>query len=332
MKKAVYLVRTPFQLFNCIEVAKKNNKNGFNIVICFYKRKEDKILLDDISLQFKWTRLYFIKLNIFNKTFYSFYLSYILNKYENIDYCYFGLITSYIIHSINTIKAFENILIDDGNETLLIADNINKNKYNIKFNKNGIINYILRRNLKLNFLDTMVFFTFFDLSDYVSKNKIIKNDYSEFRKLINNMSLSEEIFFIGSNLIDTYISKEYFELMMHNIKNYYDSLSINVQIIYIPHRYEDLEYLISLGKKLGFKVRKFDTILELAILKYNRKPKSLVSFRSTALETLGFLYSIKELDIVKLDNGELLKQNQIIEFNNLYINYKKKNISLITLK
>ena len=35
---SISLVRTPFQLFNCIEAVRNFNKNGENILICIYKK------------------------------------------------------------------------------------------------------------------------------------------------------------------------------------------------------------------------------------------------------------------------------------------------------
>lgn len=44
-KLSISLIRTPFQLFNCIEAISQFNKNGSNILICIYKNEVDKNLL-----------------------------------------------------------------------------------------------------------------------------------------------------------------------------------------------------------------------------------------------------------------------------------------------
>ncbi|MBU3015974.1 hypothetical protein KO488_14535 [Poseidonibacter lekithochrous] len=321
------LVRTPFQLFNCIEACKQFNNKGRNILICIYKNDVDKKLYDSIIDDSFWEKVYFYKLTFINKILYSINLNKILIRYKNIKYCFFGLITSYIIHSINKINATENILIDDGNETLLIANNLKKDEYIHKFKRNYVFTLLLKRCLSLNFLKKLEIFSFYDLTSFSLNNKIIKNEYIHFRKSINLLPMEKNIFFIGSNLINTYISREYFEKIIKNVLNYYS----NYKITYIPHRYEDLEYLNALSIKLNFNIKKFSTILELGILEYGKRPLGLISIRSSALETIGYLYNIDFLNIIQIDTNMLLKEDQVLEYENLYINYKQKNIELIKI-
>ena len=60
-----------------------------------------------------------------------------------------------------------------------------------------------------------------------------------------------------------------------------------------------------------------------------KKPLGLITIRSTALETLGYLYDIKFLNVIELDKTQLQKENQILEYTNLYKNYIEKKIPLI---
>ena len=174
----------------------------------------------------------------------------------------------------------------------------------------------------------MTIFSFFDLSNYKIPNTVIKNDYRFFRKNVLALPEVNEVFFIGSNIVDTYMNKKAFYRHMQQVVHYYSSY----KILYILHRYEDESYIKSLGKRLGFDVVRFDVILELALLKYKKKPKTISSFRSTALETLGYLYAPINLEIFKMDLSTLLKDTQIEEYKELYRHYTQKNISLIELK
>lgn len=323
-KTSISIVRTPFQLFNCIEATKEFNCKGTNILICIYKNEVDKNLFEEILKNFTWDKVYFFKLNSFNRMFYSIILNNILKKYKKVEYCFFGLITSYIVHAINQINAKENILIDDGNETFLIASNIKNNLYKEKF-KNTLVDKIVAKNLELSFLKDLKIFTFFNLESYLLSNEVIKNEYCNFKKSINNFPINKEIFFIGSNLIDNYIEKAYFEETLNNTIKYFN----DYKIIYIPHRYEDINYLKNLSIKYGFELKKFSTILELAILQYGKKPSGLVTIRSTALETLAYLYDIKFLNIIELDLTKLKKDSQVEEYKNLYKNYLEKKIPLV---
>lgn len=323
-KVSISLIRTPFQLFNCIEAISQFNRNGHNILICIYKNEVDKNLFEEILKELLWEKVYFFKLNSFNRVFYPFILTNILKKYKNIEFCFFGLITSYIVHCVNQIKAKNNILIDDGNETFLIANNIKNNNYGNKFST-SFINRMLGKKFNLDFINELKIFTFFDLNSYSLNNEVIKNDYKNFKKLIDNLPEDNEIFFIGSNLINNYIKKEYFEEILINTIKYFN----NYKIIYIPHRYEDMDYLEKLSIQYGFELKKFSTILELAIFQYKKKPLGLITIRSTALETLGYLYNIKFLNVIELDKTKLLKESQILEYTNLYKNYIEKKIPLI---
>ena len=323
-KVSISLIRTPFQLFNCIEAISQFNKNGHNILICIYKNEVDKNLFEEILKELLWEKVYFFRLNSFNRVFYPFILTNILKKYKNIEFCFFGLITSYIVHCVNQIKAKNNILIDDGNETFLIANNIKNNNYGNKFST-SFINRMLGKKFNLDFINELKIFTFFDLNSYSLNNEVIKNDYKNFKKLIDNLPEDNEIFFIGSNLINNYIKKEYFEEILRNTIKYFN----NYKIIYIPHRYEDMDYLEKLSIQYGFELKKFSTILELAIFQYKKKPLGLITIRSTALETLGYLYNIKFLNVIELDKTKLLKESQILEYTNLYKNYIEKKIPLI---
>lgn len=323
-KVSISLIRTPFQLFNCIEAVKRFNLNGENILICIYKNEIDKRLFEEVMHEINWKEIYFFKLDLLNKIFYSIKLNRILKKFKKVEYCFFGLITSYNIHAINQINAKENILIDDGNETFLIANNIKNSNFQKKF-KISLLNKILKRKFDLKFLKDLKIFTFFDLTSYNLDNAIIQNDYNNFKKSINDLPIEKEIFFIGTNLIDNYIDKEYFEEILKNTITYFKEY----KIIYIPHRYENITYLQELSLKYNFELKKFSTILELAISKYGRKPTGLITVRSTALETLSYLYDIKFLNVIKLDKDKLLKENQIVEYENLYENYKNKKIPLI---
>jgi hypothetical protein len=329
-KTSISIVRTPFQLFNCIEATKKFNDDiggGTNILICIYKNDVDRTLFEEILTYYQWSKVYFFKLNSFTRIFYPIILNNIFKNYKEIEYCFFGLITSYIVHSINQINAKNNILIDDCNETFLIANNIKNNLYKEKF-KNTLIDKILGKNFELSFLKDLKIFTFFNLESYLLSNEVIKNEYCNFKESINNLPIDKEIFFIGSNLIDNYIEKEYFEETLKNTIKYFS----DYKVIYIPHRYEDINYLKSLSIKYGFELKKFSTILELAILQYGKKPSGLVTIRSTALETLAYLYDIKFLNIIELDLTKLKKVNQVEEYKNLYNNYLEKKIPLIKVE
>lgn len=326
--KSLFIARTPFQLFNCIEAKSNFVDTGDSYLLCIYKKNIDKVMMKHLIDKAMWKDIYFLKLTAFNKLFYPLILKQFLSKPDNAKYCFFGLTTPIISHCINTVGANKNILVDDGNEIFLIAQKIaNGSIFSIrKFQK--WYNLLLGRKIYFEYIKKMIIFSFFNLKDYKLKNTIIYNDYRAFRQKILHLPRSKEIFFIGSNLIDTYIDRKSFESNMQAVINYYR----NSRVTYVLHRYEDREYLENLGERFGFKIIQFSTILEAALLEYGCIPYKIATFRSTALETLGYLYKPIEIEIFKIDTKQLLKAEQQKEYSNLYKNYEQKKIVMIDLK
>lgn len=326
--KSLFIVRTPFQLFNCIEAKSDFLDIGDCYLLCIYKKNIDKAMMENLINKTMWKEIYFFKLTTFNKLFYPSILGVFLRKLNHAQYCFFGLTTPMISHCINVVSAEKNILIDDGNEIFLIAQKIaNGSIFSIKkFQK--WYNILLGRKIHFEYVKKIIIFSFFDLKNYKLGNTIIHNDYRAFKQKILNLPRSKEVFFIGSNLIDTYMDKGFFENNMQKIINYYQDLKLT----YILHRYEDNEYLQNLGERFGFKVIRFSTILEAALLEYGCIPYKIATFRSTALETLGYLYEPIEMEIFKIDVKRLLKAEQEEEYLNLYKNYEQKKIVMIDLK
>lgn len=328
MKKALFIIRTPFQLFNALEAQKRFETCEETFLLCLYKKDVDRILMEKMISNTKWTKVKWFKLTLINRTFYPLILERFLSNLRNSDYCFFGLITNLITHCINTIHAKNNILIDDGNEILLIAQKISTFLNTKKKSDLNILAYLKGRKINYDYIDKLIIFTFFDLKNYKLKNTIIHNDYRAFKKETSTLPITQEIFFIGSNLINTYMSQEIFEKNLAKVINYFKP----IYMTYILHRYEDEIYFQKLSKKLDFRIIKFDSILETALLEYKKKPIGIATFRSTALETLGYLYNPIDQTIFMINTETLLKQEQKQEFDNLYLNYKQKNISMVNLE
>ena len=326
--KSLFIARTPFQLFNCIEAKGTFKDTGECYLLCIYKKDIDRKLMERMIEPGAWKSVFFFRLTVFNRLFYPFVVKRFLNMLKDAQYCFFGLTTPLISHCINTVSTEKNVLLDDGNEIFLIAKKIaNKEIFHIDMMQR-IYNAMLGRKVNFNYAKEMSIFTFFDLKDYQLDNIIVHNDYHVFKKKVLTLQTSKEVFFIGSNLIDTYMDKEFFEENMLKIVNYYKEY----EVIYILHRYEDKVYLESLGDKLGFVVIQFSMILEMALLEYGKIPEKIATFRSTALETLGYLYAPITMEVFEIDTDRLLKSTQKDEYVSLYSNYRKKKIPIVNLK
>lgn len=326
--KSLFIVRTPFQLFNCIEAKGAFKNTGKCHLLCIYKKDIDRTMMEKMIEPEAWESVVFFQLTLINRLFYTIVLRSFLNMLKGAQYCFFGLTTPMISHCINVARAKKNILLDDGNEIFLIVKKIsNKEIFHIGI-KQKMYNLILGRKVDYNYARDLSIFSFFDLKEYQLDNSVIHNDYHVFKRRVLSLPRSKEVFFIGSNLIDTYMDKEFFEENMLKVVSHYKEL----KVIYILHRYEDKAYLENLGKKLGFEVVQFSIILEIALLKYGEIPEKVATFRSTALETLGYLYAPIEMEVFEIDTERLLKPSQKNEYVSLYSNYRKKNIPIINLK
>ena len=326
--KSLFIVRTPFQLFNCIEAQGVFKDIGECYLLCIYKKDMDRSLMERMIELSSWKSVFFLQLTTFNRLCYPLIVKRFLTNIKGAKYCFFGLTTPLISHCINTVEAEKNILLDDGNEIFLIAKKIaNKKMFHIDIIQ-GIYNVILGRKVDFSYARDLSIFSFFDLKEYKLDNVVLHNDYHVFKQKILTLPTVKEIFFIGSNLIDTYMDKQFFEENMQKVVNYYK----HYKVVYVLHRYEDKGYIESIGNKLGFEVIQFSMILEMALLEYGKRPEKVATFRSTALETLGYLYPPMEMEVFEIDIEKLLKQTQKDEYINLYNNYRKKNIPIVNLK
>jgi hypothetical protein len=326
--KSLFIVRTPFQLFNCIEAQGVFKDVGECYLLCIYKKEIDRLLMERMIESKSWKSVFFLQLTTFNRLCYPLVVRRFLTNIKDARYCFFGLTTPLISHCINTVQAEKNILLDDGNEIFLIAEKISSKKiFHIGIMKR-IYNMMLGRKIDFSYAKDLSIFSFFDLTDYRLDNVVLHNDYHIFKEKVLTLPISKEVFFIGSNLIDTYMDKQFFEENMLKVVNYYRDF----KVVYVLHRYEDKVYLESLGDKLGFEVIQFSMILEMALLEYGKIPEKVATFRSTALETLGYLYAPIAMEVFEIDTDRLLKSTQKDEYVSLYSNYRKKKIPIVNLK
>jgi hypothetical protein len=313
--KNLYIARTPLQLMNATEARNRFHSSDTNILFCIYRKDIDKKLMLNI-IDHKWQEIKWFKLNIFSRNFYQVLLFTYLKKHAFVNNIYIGLYGNIISHIINTISYEEIIIYDDGNEIIKIAQAINDK--NLK--KSKFIHKIIGKKTDNKFLYKAKFFSLYDLSQFGVN--YIHNDYREFKKEIQNIKSSKhKIYFIGSNLIPNYLTKEKFIMYMKKIIEYYK----DYDFIYILHRYENK----SLFDELGIKSVKFENIIEFEFLTQKVIPYKIISFRSTALDTLKTLYGIPiEIIKVKIDD---FKDSKKTEMKQLYKYYQNKNIPILDI-
>lgn len=202
--------------------------------------------------------------------------------------------------------------LDDGSKTLVLKDYyaIHNNKIDCfdKLNLNAVIKFVI---LKLFLLKSSkeIMINWFTVFNFIPKNGgIIQNhQLSEFKKEIkfnehNRNDQSKDIYFIGTNLINVGVikSEEIFFKLLSNIKKRYN----NKKVYYIPHRFESAIHIERIAQ-IGFEIKEFNHIVEIAFLENNIYPKTIASFYSTALYTLSKIFPESKIDFYEIDESYL---------------------------
>ena len=135
---------------------------------------------------------------------------------------------------------------------------------------------------KLNFKNCLIFSAF--ESNYFKKFKYELNEYSYLKKKLKNISgYSNEIYILGTPFVEIYkLKKSYY---INLLKRVFLHLKLNNKVIYIPHPKENPLYLKYHFKNL--KILKLNCPAELYFLSKSKIPRTIVSFRSTALIILN---------------------------------------------
>ena len=326
----LFLVQTPFQLFNAVEAKNRFHLNDKNILIII--DKGNKKNYDQMQMILDYDKEWFdvIKIDFFSKIqklLYPILIQNIITKFNNyeINNIYVALYRNIAAHIINSVEYKNIIIYDDGNNIFKTIDFINKSqKKSFSFFRK-IASVISRRKTEVGFLYDCKIFTLFDISSFKSlKNEIIQNDFSYFKSKIKNLKKEEDVFFIGSRMIDNGISREVFESSLEKVVEFYSE--INTSVLYVPHRYEDIEYLESLSKNLNFILTPFSSIIEFEFIMKGIDPSEVATFRSTAVDTLKIIYS-PEVRIFKIGLDKIEKTKEE-EFRLVYGNFENKKYKI----
>ena len=188
------------------------------------------------------------------------------------------------------------ILFDDGSATIALHQyeyDFSKYRASSKWKK-----FIKVPILKLLYggARKVTLFTMFDLKPYPSQ-KVFKNSFAFLKqKLRVESSNPDLVYFIGGNWVESNeVKKEDYLLLLTNIfKIYTDQKK---KIIYIPHRKEKLEKFNGLRAMFdcSLEIITLDVPVEIYFLHKKEKPINIGGFGSTALFTLGQMYTPKDL-------------------------------------
>lgn len=321
MAANLFVIRTPLQLFNAIEARDRFHADEQNILLLYFRRNIDRDqmlkLLDD-----RWHRVRVLPFRGVRQLLYPLWLRSLTRSLPRIATCYMGLASNIPLHLANTLRPKELRLLDDGNETLLQAGLIERWQDQPELRPSPRLRHrLMGRRLCRKVLDGLTYFTLYR-PEQVPSERLIQNDYRCFQARLAQLPKTDEVCFIGSNLVPQYLAEDDFLRLISAVREHYG----NRPVYYCAHRYESNELLEQIAAR-GLPVRRNATILEAAFLVQGQVPATVATFRSTAIDTLHQLYG-SQREVISFDPGLLARPDQQLEFGQLLDDYRKRGIHL----
>ena len=318
---ALFICRTPFQLFNAQEARDRFHAGSDNQLILIYRKKIDLEQMLSVKDE-HWPHCTQLHLNFATRVFYPLWLKHAVSGTPS--HIYTALTTNIHAHIANTFYDNAKItLLDDGNETLLVEKLIKEGGH--RQVKQSLINRLLGRRTKLDYLERASFFTQYKIS--LNNNEVIENDYRVFRERTKNLPKTQETLFIGSNLVGNYIADtEIFIDLLRQVRDHLPG-----ELSYAFHRYENKKKITPHLLKLGIKPVSFNTIIEQQFLEDGRVPQLIATFRSTAADSLSSLYGTDTV-FFEIPERAITDEAKRSECRRLYAYYRESGRQVILLR
>ena len=291
-EKVVCVARTPLQLFNAIEACQRFHQHSFKYLIMVAGSNIDlQMMRAMITADQDWAAIETIIFQGWHKHFYGWQLNRLLVSLKPVKAVYIGMIRHVPLHVVNVLQPEQVWILDDGNESLMIARQINDwqqqnghNKINLQ---QRFIGLLLGLQLKPDRLLDANFFSAFRIS--ILPNILVHNDYQCFKVKVHHLPVRPDVLVIGSNLVGTYLKNE--SVLLLRLKHLRQHLPSDVPHWYAPHRYE-ISQTIGKIQQLGYRIYYSANILEYSQLQQGWRFSASYSIRSTAIETLYKIYGI----------------------------------------
>jgi len=343
--KSVFLVKTPLQLINAVEARHYFGLDKKDcILIAMGDRKsqpqilnlakaidewEDVIELNDINLfsgsPFEKSRKISGKIQqlkmVRSSLFYIRRLNKLSNHLGEVKYIFIGYTRyPYMTHFVNITPYEQLFFLDDGNGTIDLAKQ-RKNEINSN------LNIGLRKKIKLlgkKYLlgikdkeaDSACFFTAYDIT-VGDNDRVVKNDFKYLKSSLNELPVSEEVYFIGSPLSEVGIMEEEDYLaQLRKVKAYFD----DAELIYVAHRRDSPSKLDIIRNDLGLKIVLFEYPIEYQLAFIGPRPKVLASFFSAAIDSCRLIFG-NRLKIIafKIDLSASPKREKVESIYDSYL-------------
>lgn len=288
----LYLCRSPLQLLNCIEAREALGKSDRkNVLIAAHCVPLDKVMMAKLlELYPHWDEVHFFPLYPLGNQVAA--MRRVLSRRPVVDRLIVGDSTQFLNLLINrVIRPRSCIMVDDGASTMSRAPLIANRSLHL-FRKNLAPQSRLVSKLKSwlglapTYLYKAKFFTLYDLQKFGLGDRCAMNTLAHCRSRLTQKPIGEEVWFIGSNFRGDLLADpaDYDNIIGHLA--HFEDLS---RVIYIPHRKEPEDYLARLAKMHGFTIRRFESIVELEVLNIESLPARIISFGSSAVNTLNEL-------------------------------------------
>jgi hypothetical protein len=226
----------------------------------------------------------------------------------------------------------EVVLLDDGTDTLRIAQDRFRPSSPPSITKNGLLKRMkgLVRRSVIDWddrpADAVTFFTAYELAVPVH-DRIERNSYPYWRSRISLGKESHDVLFLGQPLVEQSMLRmeDYLEALA-GVHEYYGPRVVT----YVPHPRESDQTAQAVHDSVGWEVQRFPNPIEIEVATGTIRPLVMASFFCSALETCSVLFERKmELVAFRLDRSRYLQEEEF--FEDIYEYFEKERAGEISV-
>ena len=261
MNKNLFIISSPFQLINILELIHKKKWTN-NFIVALYISNAEKNHIINTSKVLGTSEINYIHRKKFFAYFSIFKLGLKIKKVEN--FVFGHLMDNHHLFLSFLLKKNNSILVDDGKASISSYDFYKKNKYPKE----------IRSFLK--YPENLFFFTVYELNNF--DKKIIKNKLEYLQRISLSKSISNIVFFIGARVYNDIGERMHIEIIKEVAKS-------NPGLIYFPHRKETSSFINKLENS-GINIFKEKIAFEVNLITSTFIPSKIIGFASSAFWNL----------------------------------------------
>ncbi len=276
----------------------------------------------------EWDQLYIVPMPSETKIGWLISLRYIKNILKSIGTIGYLFIGDYRLdlmrHFVNSCKFETLYALDDGNATINIFKTRKRGIDILEKGHSNSYKFFLKRLAGMNLkpITKMNYFTLYDLKSY-GGGKIVKNNYNYLKLHASNITESNAVYFLGTELDYSYESpimknELYIEYLKRIIEYFRDQ-----ELIYFSHRAEPPAKLRFIADELNLTVKRLDIPIECYLTNTSKVPKCISGFYSTAFDNIRNIFG-GDMEFVSFRiKNEFINPLYRDEINNIYNFYRQ---------